>query len=247
MKFVGSLVVQVGAVLGLLLHSTAQATLVFGGAGNSGGVPVSARAEFNVSAGQLALHLTNTTPHTASAAQLLTGIRFNLSNGSSFITDATLGGATAVSRDVFGTGTYSDGAATSLLNTWQRSLGGNTYQLDFNPNAEFGILGPADGEVTGPNPVAGLYTANGSILGNAGHNPFAARSASFTLFSATITDATTVCGVEFIYNTALSYRLPATPANPPPVLVPEPGTSLFAVGLLGACAMGRPRRMARAR
>ena len=213
----------------------------FSVSGTSAGVSVTSEANFITSAGQVMLTLQNTTVHTADAGQLLTGIRFTLSPD--LITTATLTDATAIPRNIAADGTYVDGLSQSILGTWESSLSAGVYQLDFNPNAEFAIVGPADGETLS---IAGLYHANGSINGNSGHNPFTAKSATFTLSSAQITAGTTVGNVSFIYNTGLSNVIAATPVPPPqPTPVPEPSTVGFGLALLGACGASRRRKAGR--
>ena len=227
-------------VIGIVaLPSEARAVFSqFSGTGTSAGVPVTSTASFTTSAGQVQLTLQNTTPHTADAAQLLTGVRFTLSPTP--ITTATLTAATAIPRVIASNGTYVDGLSQSILGTWESGISGGVYQLDFNPNAEYAIVGPADGETAS---VAGLYTGNGSINNNPGHNPFTAKSATFTLASAQITAGTTITGVSFVYNTALSYVVPGTPVTPPspPAPVPEPSTLGFGLAILGACGAARRR------
>lgn len=206
--------------------------------GTSAGVAVTSAATFVTSAGQMTLTLQNTTPHTADAGQLLTGIRFTLTPLLSVA--ATLTDATAIPRNIAGDGSYVDGLSQSIIGTWESSLNAGVYQFDFNPNAEFAIVGPADGET---NSIAGLYNANGSINGNSGHNPFTAKSATFTLSSAQITAGTTIENVSFIYNTGLSNVIVATPVLPPPATpIPEPSTVGFGLALIGACGASRRRK-----
>ena len=239
MKILTPTIALTSAIIGIVaLPTEARAVFAqFSGAGTSAGVPVTSTASFTTSPGQVQLTLQNTTVHTADAGQLLTGIRFSLSPNP--ITTATLTAASAIPRVIAANGTYADGPSQSILGTWESGISGGVYQLDFNPNAEFGIVGPADGETAS---LAGLYTANGSIHGNPGHNPFTAKSATFTLSSAQITAGTTITGVSFIYNTGLSYIVPGTPGTPPPPSVPEPSTAAFGIALLGACAAARRRK-----
>ena len=239
MKFLAHTIALTVGVIGVVaLPTEAQAVFSpFSGTGTSAGVPVTSTASFTTSAGQVQLTLQNTTVHTADAGQLLTGIRFSLSPTP--ITTATLTAATAIPRVIASNGTYVDGLSQSILGTWESAISGGVYQLDFNPNAEFGIVGPADGETAS---LAGLYTANGSINGNPGHNPFTAKSATFTLSSAEITAGTTITSVSFIYNTGLTYIVPGTPGTPPPPPVPEPSTVGFGLAMLGACAAARRRK-----
>ena len=244
MKVVPNPIVFTLGLAGIMvaLAGEAQATFAtFTGAGTTAGVPVTSTASFTTTAGQVQLTLQNTTVHTADAGQLLTGIRFTLAPTP--ITTATLTSATAIPRTIAGNGTYVDGAPQSILGTWESSLNAGVYQLDFNPNAEFGIVGPADGETAA---LPGIYAANGSINGNSGHNPFTAKSATFTLSSPQITAGTTITDVSFIYNTGLSYVVPGTSTTPPPPPIPEPSTFLFGLGLFGVCGATR-RRKANAR
>jgi hypothetical protein len=210
----------------------------FTATGTSAGVPVSSTATFQTSPGELTISLQNTTPHTADAAQLLTGIRFTLSPNPLAI--ALLISATAIPRKIAEDGSYSDGAPQDILGTWESNLSGGVYQLDFNPNAQFGIVGPADGETASS---AGVYTGDGSINGNPGHNPFTAKTATFKLGSPGIDPDTVVTGVSFIYNTGLSQVVPGTPNTPELIsTVPEPATMGFGVAILAVCGATRCRR-----
>ncbi len=229
----------------ILCATSAQATVLpFQGSGTSAGVAVSAKADFDVTAGQLVLTLENTTPHTADAGQLLTGIRFSITTGVTPVAAATFTAAAAGSRTIAGNGTYVVGASSSLLSTWEKTVSGSVFQLDFNPNAQFAIVGPADGEIGA---AAGVYTGNGSINGNPGHNPYAARLATFTLANAGITSASQIGNVTFLYNTALSQLIPGAPVSiPPPVPIPEPASIGFGVALLGVCVTARLKSRRRA-
>ena len=233
-----SLAIIIGITGTAALSTPAKAGLSqFSGTGTSAGVAVSSTASFLTSPGQVVLTLENTTVHTANAGQLLTGIRFTLSPNP--ITTATLTSATAIPREIAADGSYVDALAQSILGTWEGVISSGVYQLDFNPNAEFAIVGMADGETAS---TAGVYTANGSINGNSGHNPFTAKSATFTLSSPEITAGTTITGVSFIYNTGLSCVVPGTPSAPPPPLIPEPSTIGFGMAILGVCGATRRRR-----
>ena len=239
MKFLAHTIALTSGIIGIVaLPTEARAVFSqFSGTGTSAGVPVTSTASFTTSPGQVQFTLQNTTVHTADAAQLLTGIRFSLSPNP--ITTATLTAATAIPRMIAADGTYVDGLSQSILGTWESGISGGVYQLDFNPNAQFAVVGPADGETAS---IAGLYTGNGSINGNPGHNPFTAKSATFTLSSAQITAGTTITNVSFIYNTALSYVVPGTPGTPPPPAIPEPSAAGFGLAVLGACAAARRRK-----
>ena len=228
-----------GLAAAVCLPSKAHATFIqYTVSGTSAGVPVSSKADFTTSAGQVVLTLQNTTVHTADAGQLLTGVRFSLAPIPGSV--ATLTAATAIPRYISNNGSYVDGPSQSILGTWESGFSGGVYQLDFNPNAEFGIVGPADGETAS---IAGNYSlANGSITGNPGHNPFTAKSATFTLSGAGITAGTAITGVTFIYNTALSTLIPGTPTTPSAPPIPEPSTVGFGLAVLGACGAARRRK-----
>jgi hypothetical protein len=132
------------------------------------GHPVSAEADFSAVGDIVTVKLTNTTATTLDAGELFTGLDFTISG-----LTPTLGSRTAILRTVYGDGTYADTGAPQNLSWSLADLGGGTWQLNFNPNAEHAILGP---------PTAGSYSgANGSIKGNPGHNPFAAEMATFAL------------------------------------------------------------------
>ena len=234
-----SLPLFIGVLGTILLSAQARAGFVqFSATGTSAGVPVSSTATFQTSPGELTVSLENTTPHTNDSNQLLTGIRFTLSPNP--ITMALLLEGTAIPRDIADDGSYVDGSPVSILGTWQSNLGGSVYQLDFNPNAQFAVVGPADGE-TASSP--GVYTANGSINGNAGHNPFIAKNVTFKLGSPGIDPDTTVTGVSFIYNTGLSTVVTGTPDPLEEIAaVPEPATMGFGLAILAVCGATRRRK-----
>jgi hypothetical protein len=231
--------ISLGILGTVLLAATAQAGFVqFSATGTSGGAPVSSKATFQTSPGELTLTLENTTPHTADANQLLTGIRFTLAP--SPMTMALWLSAMATPRIVADDGTYVDGAPVSLMGTWEANLSGGGYQLDFHPNVQFSIIGPADGETAS---TPGVYTANGSINGSAAHNPFIAKSITFKLGSPGIDPNTTVTGVSFLYNTGLSNVVPGTPDPLQEIsTVPEPATTGFGLAIIAACGAARRRR-----
>ncbi|HUO07630.1 MAG TPA: XDD4 family exosortase-dependent surface protein [Phycisphaerae bacterium] len=198
--------------------------------GTAGGEQVSASANFNMGAGTLTITVDNLTPYTADAAQLLTGITFSLSNGSTAITSAGLS-ATGKERTVSDDGTYWDSGVKNL--SWEL-LSGTTMQVDFHPDARDALIGPADGESAWQ---AEEYDANGSIMGNSGHNPFGAESATFTLTNPAFAADTAVSGVTFLWGTSLSQASVVTPY----LAVPEPAS----IGVLGLGTMMLLRRRRR--
>jgi hypothetical protein len=193
-----------------------------------GGHDVSATADFQMTDGTLTLTLNNITAQTSDAGQLFTGIRFTLANGNSVITSAGLT-ATGLERTVLDDGTYSDSGPKAL--SWELKPGA-AMQVDFQPDARDGIIGPANGESAS---TEGIYVANGSILGNSGHNPFAAESAVFTLSSPEFLSTTDVTNVTFFWGTSLDPGLTLSSAA---AAVPEPAS----IGVLGCVAVVLLRR-----
>ncbi len=191
---------------------------------------ISGTAEFTRDAvnDTLTVKLTNTTPITYDAAELLTGIGFSVGDLSS-----TLLSDTGVERSVDDMGGYFDSSGSVDL-SW--SLDEDPappypvylHQLNFHPDAEDGILGPPSGD--GPDYSA----ANGSIKGNAGHDPFAAEMAVFVLSVPGLETSTPIVVSAFLYGTDL------TPGTGGIIvqeeIIPEPSTlflgGIAAVGVL---------------
>ncbi|MGN6370801.1 MAG: XDD4 family exosortase-dependent surface protein [Phycisphaerae bacterium] len=199
--------------------------------GTVGGRDVAGSADFDMSAGKVTITLQNLTAQTADASQLLTGLAFTLRNGATTVSTAGFM-ATGSERTVFGDGSYADSGVNHL--SWEL-ITGNTMQIDFHPDAADALIGPATG---GTDLSAGVYTANGSILGNAGHNPFAAETATFTLTNPELLSTTSVSNVTFLWGTSLSQNVPLAGA-----IVPVPEAS--SIGLLGCGALMLLRRKRR--
>jgi len=199
--------------LAALLADSASAAFVFTGT-SSDSHPVSGTAAFalNNALDTVTVTLANTTNTTSDAAELFTGLDFRIGGLATTLTSDT-----GIQRTVAGDGTYSDTLTAQDLSWSLISLGGGNYQLNFNPNAKDAIIGP---------PSGGNYTAaNGSIKGNAGHNPFAAQLASFELSVPGLAAGTHVEVTTFRYGTGLE---PATGT-----ITPEPTTAalLFLAGV----------------
>jgi hypothetical protein len=149
----------------LLDGTTADAATIVGTGPD--GHPISASADFSAAGDTLTVKLTNTTAPTLNSGGLLTGLEFRVTGSPSLTSD------TGIQRTIDDDGAFVDTGSAQDLSWSLASLGGNLWQLNFNPNAEDGIVGP---------PSGGNYSAaNGSIKGNAGHNPFAAEMAVFEL------------------------------------------------------------------
>lgn len=182
------------------------------------GLQISATADFTLTPGQVALTLTNTTPFTKSAAQLLTKIEFRLDS----LTAGTLSAASANSISVASDGSITNNGSVDLLSpaTWSLSNSGGLFDLNFNPNAEFAIIGAAE--------AGGTYVStNGSIKDNAGHNPFSDGTASFTLSVSGVTANTPITDVVFYFGTAFQSNTSS---------VPLPATSWIGLTLIAGIA-----------
>ena len=150
---------------GVLGASSATAATFFGTGPDAH--PVSASADFTASGDTLTVKLTNTTATTLHAGGLFTGLEFSV------IGTPTLTSDTGVERSIEGDGTFTDGGSAVDVSWSLVPLGGNMWQLNFNPDAMHAIVGP---------PTGGNYAAaNASVSGNPGHNPFAAEMAVFEL------------------------------------------------------------------
>ena len=207
----------------LLFASQALAVpMLFSGL-SSDGHPVSAIADFilNDATDTVSVTLNNTTTTTLDSGELFTGLDFTISG-----LTPTLTSDTGIQRTVDGAGAFVDTGSPQNL-TWSvAGLGGGVYQINFNPNAKDAIIGP---------PTAGSYAgANGSIKGNAGHNPFAALEAKFELSVPGLGPNSVVDLRVFRFGTTLD---PATGTITP---LPEPAS--LALAVIGLVAMAAQRR-----
>jgi hypothetical protein len=203
--------------------SGASAALISFSGTSSDGHAISGKADFTLGAGTVTVKLTNTTATTLDAGELFTGLDFNLGGLTPSLTSKT-----GIERSVTGSGSFSDTGSAQNLSWSLVSLGSGNYQLNFNPDASDAIIAP---------PLGGNYSGtNGSIKGNAGHNPFAAESATFVLTVPGATTATPVNVTTFRFGTTLD---PATSVTTN--LVPEPTTCVLLVMGLIAAAWNRVR------
>jgi hypothetical protein len=209
----------------LFAVSPAPAALIAFSGNSSDGHAVSGNANFTLGVGTVTVNLTNTTTTTLDAGELFTGLDFSLGG-----LTPTLSSKTAIQRDVAGNGTYTDTGSPQDLSWSLVSNGGGSFQLNFNPNAKDSIIAPPSGSV---------YTANSSINGNNGHNPFAAQTATFVLSVPGATVNTPVTVTTFRYGTTLDPATGTTTHSGPPV--PEPASLvLMIVGI--ALATWKRRR-----
>lgn len=210
----------------LLVASQASAVpMLFSGL-SSDGHPVSAIADFilNDATDTVSVTLNNTTTTTLDSGELFTGLDFTISG-----LTPTLTSDTGIQRTVDGAGAYVDTGSPQDLSWSVAAQGGDVYQLNFTPTSKDALIGP---------PTAGSYaTANGSIKGNAGHNPFAAEEAQFELSVPGLGPDSIVELLTFRFGTTLA---PATGTITP---MPEPASlALAGLGLVAMAAQRRRRR-----
>jgi hypothetical protein len=216
--------IALAAVLaGLSSIAAPAATVTFTGL-SSDGHAVAAKVQITPNAGAdtVALKLTNATASILDSGELFTGLDFSLGGLTPSLTSAQ-----GNQRTVTGAGAFSDTGSPQNLSWSVASLGGGNFQLNFNPNAADSIIGP---------PSGGNYSvANGSIKGNAGHNPFAAETAEFVLSVPGLESNTPIAITHFRFGTTLA---PATGNT-----VPEPGSAaLFALAGFSGLQFGRTPR-----
>jgi hypothetical protein len=199
------------------------------------GGPVSASATVTTSANQIVITLRNLQANPTDVAQVITDFDMLLSNPN--VTTGSLVSQTGQQINIAGNGTVSiqPGDPTH----WQ--LNSASPPAGFLQIATLGGGAPFDG-IIGPPGAGGVYmAANGSIAGNAPHNPFISQTGTFTLNVAGVTSATTVTSAIFSFGTSAGENL--VPGVPGPNPVPEPGTvTLLALGLLFLAVVARFRK-----
>lgn len=187
---------------------------------------------FDADADTVTFVLTNLTPFTYSSAELLTAFRFDLTG----VTGAgDLSSAEAYARDVDSDGEYVDSLALEDLlgppATWQLGTLGGLFDLKFNPNAEYALIGTADSD----DDYSG---SNGGIKDNNGHSPFAALTATFILSFDDVTESAAITDLNFRFGTDFE-------GSVTPTLVPLPPAVLLGLGLMGGIGAVRAIRRRR--
>ena len=209
------------ALLFPVLGTAAQAALIAFTGTSSDGHAVSATVDFTLAAGTATVILTNTTATTHDAGELFTGIDFNFGGLTPSLTSKT-----GIQRTVTGSGSFTDTPAVQDLSWSLSSLGSGAYELNFNPNAKDAIIAPPSG--------SDYSGANGSIKGNAGHNPFAAVSATFVLSVPGLLATSPVSLTTLRFGTSLD---PATGT----IIVPEPTCLVLTLAATALLAYRRRR------
>jgi len=201
------------------------------GGSSTGGGPVSASAVLTTSAGQISITLMDLQANPTDIAQTISNLDFVLSSG---ITTGTLTSSSGQQITVNSNGTFTIGPTTSTGWGLNQNVNGG-LQLD-----ALGFVGPA-GLIIGPPGGGGVYNnANGSIAGNAPHNPLINQTATFVISNASITSSTSVTSVTFSFGTTAGVNVAGVPDS---TAVPEPTTlTLVAIGLLFLGVRARTRR-----
>lgn len=226
-KFLGH--VGIAVALMIALAGVANADQVFmtspGAVNPLTGQSVSATADFSLSGNTLNLTLSNTTVSIVSAGQLLTGLTFTLSDGSSVSLTGQSGDLVQVNSDK----TFTDLGTTAL--SWGfGSTATNVFEICMICTG--GVTSPATPSegIIGPVSADGKYDkANSSIAGNGPHNPYVNGTATYTF---SVPSNVTVSDVSFAFGT--------TPGAT--VSTPEPASILLlGIGLVGLPLLARRR------
>ena len=209
------------AILATLAGSAlvASATPVSGSAtGTIQGNSVDASYSIAVtSLGTITVTLNNLIVDPTAVIQNISGISFNVSNGS------TSGASTANSGnlvDINSSGVIDSGPTASTLSGWGLSQSGLNLYLSSLPGTT----------IIGAPGAGGTYDqANGSIAGNGPHNPFVYLTATFTITDAGVNADTLFSGVTLYFGTGPT---PLTPNGPPPS-APDGGSTMVLLGIAG--------------
>jgi hypothetical protein len=202
--------------------SVAYADFIFStpAGATAGGQPVNATASFFTTNALVAVTITNNQANPTSIIQAISDLFFDLSN----VTSGTLSSSFGVERNIAADGTFTDG--NQVATGWALSNVGSTFHLNVLGTA----IGPAH-LIIGPPDNSNLYSnANGSIAGNAPHNPFLTNNNTvFMISDPGITFDTQVSNVIFSFGTEAGTNVPA--GNN----IPDGGAT---VALLGLALMG---------
>jgi hypothetical protein len=222
--------VLITALVGVMVNvSVAHASTVTfvtpTGSTESGGHPVNASATFTTNPGSVSVTLTNLQANPTDVSQTLGAVLFMFST---FQSSGTLTSSSTTPITVASNGTFTLGSS------------GSTGWVVFSPlgGLELAVSGTSMA-IIGPPGVGGTYSnANSTIAGNGTNNPFSDLSATFTIANATLTAASTITVMEFVFGAT---QVPVNhvvgvpvPSNVPiPAALPLFATGLGALGLLG--------------
>jgi hypothetical protein len=212
----------------VVLAAASSNAITISSSGSVNGLPVNADGSLTAGAGFVMVTLNNLQANPTSAAQLISGLTFNVTGAFGPSSLTTVNSGTAITIAAGGTFTV-DG--TDPLTRWKATLTGTTVVLTTlsGGNPDRLIIGPPDG--------SGKYSAaNPSIIGD---NPSVSQSGMFTITVPGVTANSLFSNVAFIFNTD------GTILRPPQEL-PDGGST---IGLLGMALVGAGllrRRMAKA-
>lgn len=201
--------ILLAVVLGAIVTPCAYAdsvTYVTPSGSASGGQPVDASATFTTGSGVITIILTDLQTNPTSVGQLISDLNFVLSSGATGTLASSSGQEIAVKAD----GSFVLGATVVTGWAFNATVSGG-LQLD--------VLGTPTGPshlIIGPPGADGYTNANGSIAGNAPHNPFLNQTATFLLDAPGVTDSTTVTSAIFSFGTTAGNNVPGTKTAPEP-------------------------------
>lgn len=201
----------------------------------------SSNVVFTAVGDNLTIQLTNLTAPTEDAKDLLTRLRFGFTSGT---VAGTLNAGSGLERTVNGDGSYADGGVTSNtgweLNAdvtgWNPGQGNWLSRVGAGNGIKHTLIGPPSGNDND------YGSANSSVAGNNGHNPFLAGTATFTLtFNGLGASGATISLVQFYYNTDAGLVVNGAPDAP---AVPEPSSVVLAgmATVAGIVGFARSRR-----
>jgi PEP-CTERM motif len=202
--------VVLGCVLLAASIASATPTYVATVTGTSGGLPVSAEADFTFGTGTLMLTLQNLTVNP-------TGVAQNISDFSFTIAPATVGTLTSSSAATIAVADNGSFASAGTVNPvpWAFMFNSGVFTLD---DLGAGGAGPADTIIGFPG--GSTYSnANDSIAKTGGpHNPFIYQSATWNFSIPGVSPSTTPTSIIFSFGT--------TPGDDI-IFTPEPGSWLL--------------------
>jgi hypothetical protein len=170
--------------------------------------PVSAQANFTVGSNFITVSLQNTLSDPTSAGQLLSGLAFTLSDGT---TVGTLGSTSATIRKVTRNRTFTDFGPNNTAWALAENFNGGLQLCILC--TDLGAAGPRHLLIGEPAATGTYASANGSIAGNKPHNPFTAGTATFFINVPTIAPGATVVSATFYFSTQEGVSVTGTCGN----------------------------------
>ncbi len=227
------------AFVSALLTSSAFAnTISFSGIPSGGTKSVDVSAVFTTGVNSVSVTIYNATSNPTSVVELISGLNFTFSGGSTLGASLLSSSATELTVNSTAVGGYSVGGSVAtgwgLTSPTSSSLFLNVLGY---AGPEHLIIGPSNnGTYSG-----GAYAAaNGGIAGNPAHNPFLESGATFNITGLPgVTANTTITSAQFFFGTTQGAAY-SPPGNTPSV--PDGGTTLLMLGSALA-VLGAVRRL----